>query len=196
MSRYLILTPAIVFLLACSGLFDSQKSEVQQASDPQKAADSSDTCCSIAQIEDLCRSGVSETVIFSTLDTALVVPTPRAEEVVQLSTAGCPDAVILKLQGEEPPEDDAAEEAPPPTLDVDIIQGKAFIDLRSLTDRQLTRLTLVVNGQYSYKLSKLAPRDTDSIRKGSFKDKNGTKFNGNIKRIYIRADQGVYSQRW
>lgn len=166
------------------------------------------TCCTLDEVQEMCTSGVSEALILSTLETADSTPELGAQDVIALSSAGCPDAVIAALQGTElPPEEEVEEEAEAapaaaetkkkeeiPFLGMQVVQGAMFIDVKNTSKTRYSNLTLTVNGQYSYSLPKLDAYDTDSVRKGSFKDGNGTKFNGNVQKIYIRADQGHYSQ--
>jgi hypothetical protein len=177
----------------------------------EPAPDQPKTCCTVDEVQEMCTSGVSEALILSTLETAEETPELGAQDVIALSSAGCPDAVIAALQGTElPVEEEAQEEEAAattsgkpqskkaeeeiPFLAMQVVQGSMMIDVKNTSKSQYSNLTLTVNGQYSYKLAKLDAWDTDSIRKGSFKDSNGTKFNGAIQKIYIRADQGHFSQ--
>ncbi len=175
----------------------------------EPAPDEPKTCCTLAEVEEMCTSGVSEALILSTLEAAEATPELGAQDVIALNSAGCPDAVIAALQGVDLPAEE--EEAAPaegssseagvkkaeeeiPLLSMQVVQGSRMIDVKNTSKTRYSNLTMTVNGQYTYKLPKLDAYDTDSIRKGSFKDGNGTKFNGTIKKIYIRADQGHFSQ--
>ena len=171
------------------------------------------TCCTLDEVKEMCTSGVSEALILSTLETAEETPELGAQDVIALSSAGCPDAVIAALQGTELPTEEEAEGAAAeeggssgakasgekkeeeiPILSMQVVQGAMFLDVKNNSGTRLSNLTMTINGQYTYKLAKIEAWDTDSVRKGSFKDRNGTKFNGAAQKIYIRADQGHFSQ--
>ena len=83
---------------------------------------------------------------------------------------------------------------PPLQLQVKDPDGRRF-ELMNLSNTEYTNVTITVNDEYVYSLKRLKERAGDSISVGSFTSKkNGSELKkGEMKRMYIRADQGVWS---
>ncbi|MCP4808719.1 MAG: hypothetical protein GY913_16290 [Proteobacteria bacterium] len=179
-------------LFACSG---------------EPVEDEPKTCCTLDEVIEMCSAELSNELIISTVETATEPLELSAQDVIKLSEAGCSDAVINSLRGtpvDEVEEEIAEEAAPaagktekkdqPPTVAMSVVQGALMMDVTNNTAGTLTNVRMTVNGSYFYTLSKITAHDTDSVRKGSFKSKDGVKFNGTADKIYISTDQGVYYQ--
>lgn len=178
----------ILLLLACAGEPEEPK-----------------TCCALDEVAAMCSAGLSDELVISTLETAPEKLELSAQDVIALSEAGCSDAVINTLRGtpveevEEAPDAAAstaskksADEAP--WVNLSVTDGAMFMDLTNNTSQTLTNLRITVNGSFSYSMARLAPGDTDSTPKGKFRSGNGGKFAGNITKIYVSCDQGVYAK--
>lgn len=181
----------IAFLFACAG---------EPAEEPK-------TCCTLDDVAEMCGAGLSDELVLSTIETAEAPLELGAADVIALSEAGCSDAVINALRGTPiEPEPEAEEAAPssggaasteapePPRVNMNVVEGTLLMDITNNTGGTLTNIRATVNGTYFYTLAKIGPHDTDSVRKGSFKSKDGVKFNGDADKIYISTDQGVYYQ--
>lgn len=177
-------------LLACAG---------------EPVEDEPKTCCTLDDVTEMCTAGLSDELILSTVETATEPLELSAQDVIALSEAGCSDAVINALRGTPVDEEPEVEEAPaasggaaakaePARVSMSVVQGTLLMDVKNNSGSTLTNVRMTVNGQYFYTLQKIGPHDTDSVRKGSFKSKDGVKFNGQADKIYIATDQGVYSQ--
>ena len=163
-------------------------------------------CCSVADVQQMCDAELSTDLMLGTIRAAEERPVLTAQDTITLNKAGCSDAVIAALRGEQAggeeeaeqmtdePASASASQKETPRLSMSVIQGAKFIDVKNNSNNRYTNVTLTINGQYTYRVTYIASFDTDSMRKGSFKDKNGTHFNGNMSQIYITADQGVFGQ--
>ena len=124
-----------------------------------------------------------------------------ASDLERMNAAGVPAELVHTLNGGPcacgaDVSSDASTPSGPPPLQIQVKDpgGRRF-EVMNLSNREYTNVTITVNDEYVYSLRKLKERAGDSISVGSFTSKkNGSELKkGEMKRMYIRSDQGVWS---
>jgi len=188
------------FTLACGGwLAPGEDDPLEEEDQP---------CCSVQDIIDLHQSGVTSELIIATIRTSGTDLDLTADEITSMDAVGVPAEVIDVLNGgpcicEEIPEpvadaDPGGEGPPPLNVTVRYSGGRSF-ELINLSKTQYTGLTLVINGEYQYRLKRLPPGGNDSIRLVSFVSRsNGEEMKPKVgmKTLTVTADQGSWSKSW
>jgi len=184
------------FTLACGSPFVEEEEPIEQEDDAP--------CCSVEDIVELHATGVSAELIIATIRTSGTDLDLTAAQISSMNTAGVPAEVIDVLNGgpcvcEEIPEPvaDAPKEGPPPlNVTVKYSGGRSF-ELINLSQTQYTGLTLVINGEYQYRLKRLPAGGKDNIRLVTFVSRRtGEELKPKLgmKSLTVTADQGSWSK--
>lgn len=188
----MLLAALVGFTLACSGVSGGE-------------------CCSVEDVLELQRQGVDPEVMIDAIRTSGTDLALSASDIADLTAAGVDRGVIDVLNGgpcvcqedgeaqaddgEAPARSSKGKEVPPLRLRVVYTGGKSF-EVVNLSSTTYTGVTVILNGQWQYKLKRLPGGKADVMRFGNFRSlKTGEELRKTkLRSITIRAAQGSYSQ--
>lgn len=165
-------------------------------------------CCDVEGVIRMTEAGVEPAVIVDTLRTSGTDLDLSDADVIRLAQAGVDREVIDVLNGgpcvcEVPTEPEEAavvvddgETGNSLRLAVNKKGSKAF-EVVNLSSTPYTNVTVVLNGEYQYRLKKLAPNAGDSMRYGNFVSRRtGQEPTGKTKlqSLAVSADQGSFAK--
>ena len=167
-------------------------------------------CCDVEGVIRMTEAGVDPAVIVDTLRTSGTDLELTDADVIRLAQAGVDREVIDVLNGgpcvcealPEPTEAVAAvddgETGNSLRLAVNKTSSKSF-EVVNLSSTPYTNVTVVLNGEYQYRLKKLAPNAGDSMRYANFVSRRtGQEPKGKTKlqSLAISADQGSFAKNF
>ncbi|MBW2255833.1 MAG: hypothetical protein JRI25_14715 [Deltaproteobacteria bacterium] len=186
---------ALGFTLACGWPAAEVAERIEEADAP---------CCSVEDIVKLHATGISDELIIATIRTSQTDLDLTAEQISLMNARGVTAEVIDVLNGgpcvcEEVPEPvaEVPKEGPPPlNVTVKYSGGRSF-ELINLSQTQYTGLTLVINGEYQYRLKRLPAGGNDNIRLVTFVSRRtGEELKPKLgmNSLTVTADQGAWSK--
>lgn len=168
-------------------------------------------CCTVDELVELHGQGVEPGVLIDTLRTSGTDLDLTADDIVRLTQAGVPRAVIDVANGgpcvcgdtvvapeptapRRPGDDTPLVATPGVQLEMHYAGGKSF-KLENRTTTSYTNLKLVLNGTYQYRLDRLNPRDSRFVRIARFTDMTtaATATGVKLESLVVQCDQGVWT---
>ena len=170
-------------------------------------------CCSVEDILELQRQGVEPEVMIDAIRTSGTDLALSARDIADLSAAGVDRTVIDVLNGgpcvcadtealvaEEEEQRGGTRPRPrtePASLRLKVVyDGGRNFEVVNLSGTTYTNVTVILNGEWQYKLKRLPGGKADSMRFASFRSlKTGEELkNTKLRSVAITAAQGSYSQ--